>query len=66
MQQPSTTLRPLPATRNGNGAQIKYFYMADPGTGMSSARVPLPADWAQLTNNKEFLFEGPNRIRVSS
>jgi|GEM_PF-702708 len=52
--------------RNTQQSQLKYFHFHDPATGMSSGRTPFPANWKQLTNNKEFSFEGPNRLRVSN
>ncbi len=52
--------------RAGQPAPIKYFVTMDAKTGMASSRIPLPADWTQLTNNKEFTYEGPNNIRVSA
>lgn len=60
------TIRSTPAAQNAQQAQTKYFYSPDPSSGMSSGRIPLPSNWTQLKNNKEFLFEGPNRVRVST
>ncbi|HBQ39374.1 MAG TPA: hypothetical protein DD808_02190 [Halieaceae bacterium] len=62
-------LQEHPATnhsRTGEPAPIKYFVTMDARTGMASSRIPLPADWTQLTDNKEFTYEGPNKIRVSA
>lgn len=52
--------------RTGQPAPIKYFVTMDAKTGMPSSRIPLPADWTQLSNNREFTYEGPNNIRVSA
>lgn len=57
----------VPAAQGAQGPQLKYFYASkDPSNGLSSGRMPLPATWSQLTNNKEFAYEGPNNIRVSN
>ena len=44
----------------------KYFPSPDQRfNGMVSNYIAYPASWKQLTDNKEFLYEGPNGVKVS-
>ncbi|MFV0275602.1 MAG: hypothetical protein ACK5HY_00210 [Parahaliea sp.] len=45
--------------------QTRYFHIPDPETGMSVARLPLPASWRELGKDSEFAYAGPDNIRVS-
>jgi len=50
-----------------NQEAIKYNASPDPRNGgIISSYTPYPVSWKQLTNNQEFLYEGPNGIKVSS
>ncbi len=44
---------------------ITYFKNYDPKANMVSSTIPFPSSWKQLTNNREFKFEGPNNLKVS-
>jgi len=43
---------------------IKQFPIMDKPTGLVSGTIPFPSNWRR-SKQKEFLFEGPNNIRVS-
>ncbi len=45
---------------------VKYISVPDPRHGgIVSSYIPFPTSWKPLSNDKEYIFEGPNSTRVS-
>lgn len=53
----------IQSNQENNG--IKYFEMVGESSGMVEIYVPLPASW-EKSKQEGFLYEGPNKIRVSA
>lgn len=53
-------------TKKAQQEGITYFKIHDQKTGLVSSTVPFPSSWKQRPNDKEFVFEGPRNLKVST
>jgi hypothetical protein len=51
--------------RINNNQDIKWFDVKNTNTGLVSESIPFPSSWRQVTNSREYTFEGPNNLKVS-